>query len=74
MATLTNLTDDDVFCAALHVMVPARGSVEIDDAAADRVNTVSGVLSVARAEASRRQVTRGGKRAEVSAAPPMETR
>ena len=81
MATLFNHTDADLFCAALHVTVPANGSVEIDDADVERVNTVSGVWKVERAEraepkqpATRAAAKRGGKSAEVSAAPAMETR
>lgn len=74
MATLHNHTDNDQFCAALHVMVPANGTVEIADEDADAVNTVTGVFSVSRAEASKATAKRGGKQAEVSAAPPMETR
>jgi hypothetical protein len=38
------------------------------------VNVDSGVFSVTRAGAQRRQVTRGGRQAEVDSAPVMETR
>jgi hypothetical protein len=74
MATLFNHTDNDLFCAALHVTVPARGSVEIEDGDADKVNTVTGVFAVERAQAVRSAVKRGGKVAESSSAPVMETR
>lgn len=73
MATLFNNTDADLFCAALHVMVPAHGSVEIDDDDAGKVNTASGVLRVEQA-AQRAQARRGGRVAEVSGPPVMETR
>ena len=74
MATLFNHTDSDLFCAALHVMVPAHSSVEIADDDADKVNTVTGVFAVSRTDAARVSVRRGGKTVEVDTAPPMETR
>ena len=81
MPTLHNPTDQDVYSHAIGEIVPAGGSVEIDDEQAARVNTVSGVWRVtaaakadAPATASRTSGKRGGKRAEVSAAPAMETR
>lgn len=76
MATLFNHTDADLFCAALHVTVPANGSVEIPDEDAEKVNTDTGVLGVKRAEqpATRAAVKRGSKTAEVSGAPARETR
>ena len=74
MATLFNHTDADLFCAPLHLMVPAHESVDITDEDAERVNTVSGVWVVERATATRSAVKRGGKVAETSGRPQMETR
>lgn len=72
MATLRNHTDADMFCAALHVVVPAHGSVEIDDDDADKVTVATGVFSVSVPE--RVLARRGSAVAEVSKAPAMETR
>lgn len=82
MPTLHNLTDQDVFSHVAGVIVPAAGSVEVDDEQAERVNTVSGVwvltssklAAEVAAVAARSTAKRGGKRAEVSAAPVRETR
>lgn len=72
MATLHNLTDADLYCPQLHVLVRAAGSVEIGDEDAGRVNTASGVWRVD--AATRKQATRGAKTAEVTGAPVMEKR
>ncbi len=84
MATLHNHTDADVFCPTLHVMVPANGSVDIDDNDVDKVNVASGIFRIEKTAkpveatpdeaASRRTITRSGKPVEVDEAPVMETR
>lgn len=71
--TLHNHTEADVYCAALHVMVPAGSSVEIADEDADKVNLDSGVFTTT-VTAGRHEVTRGSKQVEVDDAPQMETR
>lgn len=74
MATLRNHTDGDLFCAALHLMVPARGEVAIPDEDADKVNTITGQFTVEKPRAERIVARRGGKHSEQSGAPAMETR
>ncbi len=70
MATLNNPTDADLYSHVLGEIVPANGSVEISDEQAEQVNTASGIWTIT----ERRVVTRGGKRAEISGKPAMETR
>lgn len=72
MPTLTNPTDQDLYCHVTGELVPAGGSVELSDEQAARVNTASGIWRVT--APVRDQVRRGGKRAEITAAPVMEKR
>lgn len=73
MPELTNPTDQDLYCDALAEIVPAGESVEVSDEQAARINTACGVWRVS-APPVRETVKRGGKRAEVTSAPAMETR
>lgn len=73
MPQLTNPTAQDLYSHVLGEIVPAGQSVEITDDQAERINTASGIWTVT-APATRSLSKRGGKVAETSSAPDMETR
>ena len=73
MATLHNPQDVALLFVPLHVTVEPGGSVDIPDDIADAVSDTVWRVESARA-ATKRTVTRGSKRGEVTAAPAMETR
>lgn len=87
MPRLINRTDIDLFAPQIHRSVPPYGEVEITyaEAVLFENNSIFEVSDEPAAEdnepedesvpsASRRQVTRGAKRAEINTAPAMETR
>lgn len=87
MPRLNNPTDFDVFAPQIHRTIPRMDSIEIEDSEVALFDHNS-ILRVADGEVltepeedeeetaapTRRTVTRGSKRAEVTTAPKMETR
>lgn len=84
MPWLINPTDQDLFAPQIHRNVLPFGNTAISDAEAELFtgNTIwvisdedpSSEYPESEVRASRRQVTRGGARAEIDGPPPMETR